>query len=129
MKESLRRPFKFCPVKRLSTPSKVVHGGEKIPHMEKYIEWVSENSDSSVKDTESSSLVQIVSHPQYEPAICVICRQNVIREQCVRCIRHVCLQCLRFCERCGNDICLTCVRLGHQCQPRYSLSLGNGLSG
>ena len=61
MQESLEKSFKFCPVTGISIPSKDVRNEEKIPHMMKHMEWVSQNSDSLVKDTEPSPLVQIVS--------------------------------------------------------------------
>ena len=61
IQEALEKSFKFCPVTGISIPSKDVSHEEKMPHMMKHMEWVSQNSHSLVKDTEPSPLVQIVS--------------------------------------------------------------------
>ena len=61
MEESLEKSFKFCPVTGICIPLKDVQIKDKIPHMREHMEWVSKNSDSLVKDTEPSPLVQIVS--------------------------------------------------------------------
>ena len=61
IEESLEKSFKFCPVTGIAVPPKDVSTKEKLPHMKKHMEWVSQNSHSLVKDTEPSPLVQIVS--------------------------------------------------------------------
>ena len=45
----------------MTIPSKDASIKEKVPHMKEHMEWVSQNSQSLVKDTEPSPLVQIVS--------------------------------------------------------------------
>ena len=60
MEMSLEESFKFCPVTGVPIPKKDVLLESKIPHMMDHIEWVSNNSQSLVKDTEPSPLVQIV---------------------------------------------------------------------
>ena len=62
MEESLEKSFKYCPVTGIGIPHKDVCAEQKIPHMLKHMEWVSNNSHGLVKDTEPSPLVQIVSN-------------------------------------------------------------------
>ena len=46
IEESLEKSFKFCPVTGIAIPSKDVSTKEKLPHMKKHMEWVSQNSHS-----------------------------------------------------------------------------------
>jgi len=60
MEMLLEESFKRCPVTGLPIPKKDIPLEEKVPHMMGHIDWVSQNSQSLVKDTEPSPLVQIV---------------------------------------------------------------------